>query len=376
MANEYGTRLRVALLTNIVHPYRIPLYQNLNKRVDLMLLLSGTEANRQWDQQHVPGVRARPVAGFTISWKQVSRYGHVVEERYTHINPGYLTALLRHHPQAIISTEMGFRSLVALLYGFVFRVPVWIWWEGGVHASHQFGNTLFQRLLRRHFFARVARRWIAWGDVSSEYLQVLGVDRGSILQAQQAVDPHLFSPDGERFPLNSSHPRLLCVSRLVELKGIEELLDAVATVQAEGQKFSLVLVGDGPERETVATTIERLGIHGVEWLRWVAPEDMPSVYRACDVMIFPTLVDVWGLVVNEALLCGLPVLSSIYAGCARELLPEENLFDPLAPDDLANAIRRAIRGGVAPPDLSRLQPLEDVIDRITTAVMHEVKSPG
>ncbi len=55
--------------------------------------------------------------------------------RYTHINPGFIWDLICLHPDAVISTEMGFRSICALIYGFVFRRQVWIWWGGTQHTE-------------------------------------------------------------------------------------------------------------------------------------------------------------------------------------------------------------------------------------------------
>ena len=63
---------------------------------------------------------------------------------------------------------------------------------------------------------------------------------------------------------------------------------------------------------------------------------MPATYRSADVLIFPTLEDVWGLVANEAELCGLPVLCSKYAGCAKEIFTAESIFDPMDTSDFVN----------------------------------------
>jgi glycosyltransferase involved in cell wall biosynthesis len=95
---------------------------------------------------------------------------------------------------------------------------------------------------------------------------------------------------------------------------------------------------------------------------------MAAVYRSADCLIFPTLQDVWGLVVNEALLCGLPVISSVYAGCAAEILPAQNTFDPLTPDDFDRALRTAIRGEMAPADPGPLKTSTQVADLIWTEI--------
>jgi glycosyltransferase involved in cell wall biosynthesis len=91
---------------------------------------------------------------------------------------------------------------------------------------------------------------------------------------------------------------------------------------------------------------------------------MAAVYRSADVLVFPTLDDVWGLVVNEALWSGIPALVSVYAGCARELVPPESTFDPLDPVDFAAKLRSAVDGELPAPELIRLRRVAEVSDVI------------
>jgi glycosyltransferase involved in cell wall biosynthesis len=145
---------------------------------------------------------------------------------------------------------------------------------------------------------------------------------------------------------------------------VDLLLDAVATVQAEGLSFSLLVVGSGPEKARLEQRAKRLGLHNVHFHAPQTPDRMPAVYRSGDVLIFPTREDVWGLVVNEALWSGLPALVSSYAGCARELMPPESTFDPLDPVDFAAKLRRAVAGNIPPPDLTRLRRIDEVSSTI------------
>jgi glycosyltransferase involved in cell wall biosynthesis len=87
---------------------------------------------------------------------------------------------------------------------------------------------------------------------------------------------------------------------------------------------------------------------------------MAAVYRSGDALVFPTLDDVWGLVVNEALWCGLPALVSIYAGCASELVCPASTFDPLDPANFTAQLHMAVAGNLPPPDLTRLRRLDEV----------------
>ena len=96
---------------------------------------------------------------------------------------------------------------------------------------------------------------------------------------------------------------------------------------------------------------------------------MPAFYRGADALIFPTMTDVWGLVANEAILSGLPVLCSQYAGCAPELFDPECIFDPADEKQFVDALRRAVTGELPRADKSRLRSSADVGDAIAKAVL-------
>ncbi len=96
---------------------------------------------------------------------------------------------------------------------------------------------------------------------------------------------------------------------------------------------------------------------------------MAEFYAAADLLVFPSLGDPWGLVVNEALACGVPVLCSRLAGCADDLIrPGENgwRFDPLDADDFS----RALAGALSCPDRERMgQRACEVAKRFTPECM-------
>jgi glycosyltransferase involved in cell wall biosynthesis len=93
-----------------------------------------------------------------------------------------------------------------------------------------------------------------------------------------------------------------------------------------------------------------------------------EIYRAADVFVFPTLEDVWGLVVNEAMWTGTPVLCSQYAGCAPELLPESNIFDPMSPESFDAALAKIFDRSVSPPDCSKLKSWQEVGNMISRSL--------
>jgi len=349
-----NNRRKLALLTNMIAPYRLPLYSHLGDQFDLLVLHGGTEANRHsWGNlegalSNMEVVRAW---GWQIPFKQ-NLNGKVFNERLFHITPGFLWHLLRFRPDAIISSEMGFRSAVALAYGTVFRKPVWIWWEGTLHSERNVDT--FRRVLRK-LFASVCDHWITCGQTSTEYLLSLGVHRSCILQSQNAVDEEQFKAPVEAAWNIEPKPVVLQVGQFVGRKGIGALLDAAAAVQQKGCDFSLLLVGNGPEKTALEHRAKSLGFKNIHFEPAQPPEKMPSVYRSADLMVFPTLLDVWGFVANEAVLCGVPVLCSKYAGCAAELFPTENIFSPDDSSEFAEKLAAGIAGRLPKADPTRLK---------------------
>lgn len=366
---------RLAILNNVVPPYRVPIYRYLSRRYRTVVIVSGSEDNRKWDSKTVTnGLAVRTAWGISIKRRVVGGGGITRDLRYTHVNPGYIWELLKLRADAIITTEMGFRSLVAIIYGLIFRVPVWVWWGGTLHTERP--RVFFKRFVRRYFFAKFARRWISYGTTSTEYLESIGVARSRILQIQNCVDDAMFLGPVEPRPIDVPRPRALFVGQLIGRKGIYQLLEASARLQHSGMQFSLVVVGDGPEVARFDAEAARLEVDRLHRIPYVAPEQMPSIYRSCDFLVFPTLEDVWGLVVNEALLSGIPVISSVYAGCAKELLPEENIFDPNDAAEFTETLKRALLGKIAPPDRGRIKSAREVAEMIAADIAATIGRGG
>jgi glycosyltransferase involved in cell wall biosynthesis len=352
-----NNKRKLAFLTNMIAPYRLPLFSVLGDHFDLLVLHGGREANREsWGNPEDILSNAKVVRawGWQIPFKQKLN-GKVFNERLFHITPGFIWHLLRFRPDAVISSEMGFRSVVALAHGTIFRKPVWIGWEGTRHSEREIDPL---RKVLRKIITSWANRWITCGVTATEYLLDLGVKREKIFQSQNSVDEEQFQAAVEPAWLLRPRPVVLYVGRFVELKGVRLLLDAVASLQRAGSEFSLVLVGEGREKQALEQRAVALGLKNVHFQPAQPPEKMPSVYRSADLVVFPTLQDVWGFVANEAVLCGVPVLCSKYAGCAAELFPAENIFSPDDPSEFAEKLEAAIAGRLPKPDPTRLKTTE------------------
>ncbi|MEO5586844.1 MAG: glycosyltransferase family 1 protein [Novosphingobium sp.] len=156
----------------------------------------------------------------------------------------------------------------------------------------------------------------------------------------RGIDRWIFRPDGEIHPALADLPRpiLLNVGRVSLEKNLEAFLDA----DVPGSK---VIVGDGPALADLQRRYPE-----VHFLGALAGEELASAYRTADSFVFPSKTDTFGLVVIEALACGVPVAALPVPGPLDILGPDGRGVDGLFPatigaldEDLARAIGRSLQ---------------------------------
>lgn len=367
---------RLAILVNVVSPYRLPIYSFLGTKYKTHVLHGGNEKNRSWKVEESPTIHVQKVFTLQIPTKKRNGVDGISDTIYVHLNLGLVWSLIRFRPEIILSNEMGLRTVIATLYGMLARVPVWVWWGGTLHSERYISG--MRRILRR-FIVRRVKHWISYGESSTEYLESLGVARPQVLQIQNCV-PHetfLVVPSHPtKWFENHSRPVILSVGQLVPRKGFDKLIEACGRLAERGFQFSLTIVGEGPEQGRLLEMANAAGIEQFQILSHKSQAALNELYRAADVFVFPTLEDIWGLVVNEAMWAGTPVLCSKYAGCAEELLPQQNIFDPLEPESFDAALRRVFDGSMAPPDRSRLKPWQEVSEMIALSLAENEPVPS
>jgi glycosyltransferase involved in cell wall biosynthesis len=193
------------------------------------------------------------------------------------------------------------------------------------------------------------------GRGSVETLRDLGVPGARIHYVPQAVDNAWLAREVDRWRPQRERIRaelglrgrvLVTPSRLLPHKGIAAYLDALVRLRARRPhaEFTAAIAGSGPEAARLRAAQAELG-PTLRALGQVAYQDLPRLLAAADVLVLPSLRDCWGMVVNEALAAGLPVLGSRYAGASADLLRAGELgrvFDPLDAADFDAALDAAV----------------------------------
>lgn len=184
----------------------------------------------------------------------------------------------------------------------------------------------------------------ASGARSVEYLEFLGMSRERIVVGYDVVDNRHFREGARAARANSDHERkrlglpteyCLFVGRLVEKKNISALLRAYSMYRKSANQDSLVhlvIVGEGELGSALRTLAGDLGLgRDVFFFGHADYLDLPAIYGLARFFVLPSIVEQWGLVVNEALASGLPVLVSNRSGASADLVEDGRngfVFDP------------------------------------------------
>jgi glycosyltransferase involved in cell wall biosynthesis len=343
---------RLSILVNTIAPYRLPLYAGLAKEFETVVLHGGVEPNRNWSFRSGSSFQSRQVWTLQVPRRKRTGTDGICDISYVHLNLGLLWELPRSRPDVVVSNELGLRTVMALLYSRITRTPLWVWWGGTLHSERYICTA---RRALRWCLTRSVDHWISYGATSTEYLQSLGVAREDILQIQNCVEQERFltapKTPGDWFP-DDTWPVLLYVGQLIERKGVSKLIEACGRLHQRGQKFTLVMIGAGCEYERLQELGDKLQLEHFHILPEQPQAILNQLYRRATALVFPTLEDVWGLVVNEALWADCPVLCSVYAGCAPEIVPDSNTFDPMCDQSFDAALGRVFDGTLTPASAS------------------------
>lgn len=185
------------------------------------------------------------------------------------------------------------------------------------------------------------------GSVHARYLASLGFPASKIAIGYDVVDNRHFAPITTSLPtLETPTPYFFACSRFTEKKNLEGLIAAFARYRRATPEggWDLVVAGEGPLRAKLEDLRQASGYAAsIHFVGHKTYAQLPSIYRAASAFIHPSLRDEWGLVVNEAMAAGLPVLVSDGAGCSSELVESGvNGFtcDPSDVDGLAALMHR------------------------------------
>ncbi|MFM7217294.1 MAG: glycosyltransferase family 4 protein [Bacteroidota bacterium] len=313
---------QVVLVTNIPTPFRVPLFNELASAMEkqgmhLHVIFGASTYSRRMHTVDASGFR------FSYTFLDASTISRRDKEKTTFLYNGLATLLNKIKPDAIIVSGFSPATLKVCMRQIVKGTPFLVW-NGSIVADFR-KEGLFKNRMRKWLVSRAAG-FIAYGTRAKEYLVQQGAEPDAVEIAINTVDTDFFRDETDR--LRKQLPgepvyRLLSVGYLSPRKGAIRLIDLMRVLSRRRKDIVLDIVGDGEERAMLERRVKEYGLNDlVRFHGFVPRERLPEHMAKASVFLFHTEFDIWGLVVNEAMASGLPVICSPNAGSARDLIKE------------------------------------------------------
>lgn len=325
-----GPRLRLAIGYESLGPYHLARLQAVAKQSDILAVeFSRKSATYDWQTTSTADFQRETIAE------------NALQTPFTEISAKLNAALTSFRPDVVFVPGWAAAEALAMLHWCrLSGVPAVVMSDSQEIDSRRstISETVKSALLSQFDGAFVA------GQRHTAYLNRLGFHNHPIATDYDVVDNQHFA-HSECMPANTERKIFLCCARFVKKKNLffllrayREFLDRVG----EDDAPPLVIVGDGPLRSTLEFERNSLGLNDIVHMPgYIQYDALPAFYHAARCFILPSTVEQWGLVVNEAMAAGCPVLVSERAGCVPELVKDGQNgfhFDPDKSGSLADKL--------------------------------------
>lgn len=261
--------------------------------------------------------------------------------KIAYLSPSIISYLLKFKPAVIFSNSFGLWTLLALVFKPLGRWKVIIAYEGS-SPSVDFKQSPLRLWIRRQML-NFSDASISNSHAGEQYLiEILGASPKEVfVQPYEVPEARLLeakvnlSAQSEiSAKLSLQKPVFLFVGHIIPRKGLNLLLEACHKLNQQGQtNYSVMVVGDGPQKPELERYCKEHNLNKtVQWTGRVDYDDLANYFYCADVFILPTLEDTWGVVTQEAMILGKPVLCSQHAG-SKELVEEGKNGYCFAPED-------------------------------------------
>jgi glycosyltransferase involved in cell wall biosynthesis len=317
---------RTVIFNNETTPYTNRLYNGLSDRSHDIVVLSCTEQqpNRLWAQTIRAKYVRRTLRGFTF---------RLSESRFAFVNFGIFRSLKELQPSRLIIYGIFPSMLAAAIWACANKVPFALSTDGWARTMP---TTLCHRLARS-FVLKRCFAVACCGIKGAAFMRGQGVSDERIfivpLIPAWEVPTHLSGFADRQFDL------LWCAHMNDTVKNVSFFVDVALLLKARFPNLKIRLVGQGKMQ---VDALRRLTLAGIShrhdaYVEW---SEMADVYSSAKVLVFPSLWEPWGLVCNEAMLCGTPPIISPFVGAAEDLvIPGKNgIVEPLEVSKWVNII--------------------------------------
>lgn len=331
--------MKVAFVTNLRAPYRILQFNEFNRiqNIEFTAYYTHKEAqNRKWESIK------------SIGYEEIYLDGIKLSEKYGCINEG-LYSIVRNNDIIIIGGyEQPTYMLISILCK-ILKKPYIISFDG-ISTNRLSDKEKSFKNIMKNIVIKDASYILGNGTVSKRYFnevfnypieriynQYLTVNSKKINELYKEKEVYR-KEYREKYSIDMKEKVLIYSGRLISIKNIESVIKVISKL--EKSNLTLLITGGGGLENQLKQLSKKLNVKVIITGFISEQEELFKHYFAGDALILPSSVyEVWGLVVNEAMFAGLPVLVSKICGCSLDLVKVNGYsFNPLDIDDMARKI--------------------------------------
>ena len=304
------TKMKVLYQTNIPSPYRVDFFNELGKEVDLTVLFERSGASDRkssWIQEDFRYFKGIYLQGVKVAMDSA-------------FCPGVIKYLTGQYDQIILGGYNTPTNMIAIEYMRYKKIPFILNADGGFIRRDYY----LKYFIKKHLVSS-ASYWICSGIYTKNYLAYYGAcpERTFVypftsLYKSDIFDSVLSREEKLRLreKLGIVTPKMIVsVGQFIYRKGFDLLLEAVKDLK----DTTTCIIGGSPTSE-YKDIISKYKMKNVVFPGFFSKERLREYYRAADIFVLPTREDIWGLVVNEAMACGLPVITTDKCVAGLELI--------------------------------------------------------
>lgn len=329
--------MKIFFVTNLPSPYRVDFFNELGKYYDLTV---GYERKRASDRDK------RWVGDVALNFKE--EYLKLQQYRSSSSKGDAIVKYIKNNKFDIIIFS-GYSSpsvIRAILYCQRHKIRYFVEYDGGFNKPEPF----YKRLIKKHLISRAYGHFITCEELK-KYLLSLKIPEGRIhmypfssLKNEDILESLPSPEEKKQLKINLGIPEdriIIAVGQFIHRKGFDVLLNALRTVDSS---VGVYIIGGTPTEEYIAMKKDYM-LDNVHYIDFMSKKELKKWYCAADLFVFPTREDIWGLVINEAMACGLSVISTNRCIAATELIRDDFNGYVVAvdnPDELAEKINHVI----------------------------------
>lgn len=306
--------MKVLIITNLPSPYRVDFFNELGLLVDLTVCYerrSASDRASNWKGKSAEYFDEVYSGDWAVGTDRSVGFGLIREARK------------RLYDYLIISGYASPAVILLITYCKLHKIPYCIESDGGFNKKD---NILLHAM--KVFLLRKALIHFTTCDEHRNYLQTLGVSKGNIVKypfsslLEKDLLPEIISPEKKSLYRQQLHMKerniVISVGQFIHRKGFDVLLRAADRMDSN---IGIYIIGGTPTDDYLAYKEEHK-LEQVHFIRFMTKSELKKWYYAADAFVLPTREDIWGLVVNEAMAAGLPVVTTDRCIAGLELVDE------------------------------------------------------